>query len=85
MSIQGSPLPEQTTTYERRLCAFIDILGFRQLIRETEANPQIISQVEAALARILHWRPEEMFRRFRPLDPELDPRDRTELEAHRHH
>jgi hypothetical protein len=45
------------SNYEDRLCAFVDILGFRELIRKSERQPQLAYEIRKILADVVNATP----------------------------
>ena len=43
--------------YENRLCAFVDVLGFRELIRESVRRPELAQKIRLILRRVVEATP----------------------------
>jgi hypothetical protein len=45
------------SNYEDRICAFVDILGFRELIRKSERGPHLVYEIRKILADVVSATP----------------------------
>ena len=52
--------------YEQRLCAFVDILGFRDLVQQSLNRPHLQGQIRRLLREVVHARP--VWERDSPVD-----------------
>lgn len=54
------------TIYEQRLCAFVDILGFRDLVEQSRERPVLQTQIRQLLREVVQARP--VWERDSPVD-----------------
>jgi len=54
------------TVYEQRLCAFVDILGFRDLVERSHERPVLQTQIRQLLREVVQARP--VWERDNPVD-----------------
>ena len=48
-------MTEQKIKYEKRLIAFIDILGFKEIVRQSEIDPAIVDLLYSVLQFLKTW------------------------------
>lgn len=48
---------QSQTIYEQRLCAFVDILGFRDLVKQSQHRPFLQTQIHQLLREVVQARP----------------------------